>query len=235
MNYKFYGIGVGPGDSELITIKATKVFEILDILYVPQSKNGKESIAKKIANPYLNKDILIKERYFPMNYNMDEKIDVWNSISKEIINDVRQNKNVGFITLGDPMIYSTYLYLYERIKDYIDVVTIPGISSFINIASSNNFPLVMDRESLAIVSCTDDMHRIYDVLDNFESIVLMKVYKNFKSIIDLIFEKGLERNSIMVSNSSMEDEVLIEDLSEVEKLDSVPYFTTILINKSYNR
>ncbi|MBC2575309.1 cobalt-factor II C(20)-methyltransferase [Peptostreptococcus canis] len=235
MSCKFYGIGVGPGDSELITIKAAKIFEILDILYVPQSKNGKESIAKKIANPYLNKDILIKERYFPMNYNMDEKIDVWNSISKEIVNDVKQNKNVGFVTLGDPMIYSTYLYVYERLKDYIEVVTIPGISSFINIASSNNFPLVMDRESLAIVSCTDDMHRIYDVLDNFESIVLMKVYKNFKSIIDLIFEKGLEKSSIMVSNSSMEDEVLIKDLSEVKKMDSVPYFTTILINKTYNR
>lgn len=227
----FYGIGVGPGDSDLVTIKAVKIIQSLDILYVPQSKAGGESIAKTIINKYLNDNIIIKERYFPMNYNQKEKEDAWDKIALEIIDDAKSGKIIGFVTLGDPMVYSTYVYLYERVKDILRVKTIPGITSFINIASSNNFPLAMDKESLGIISCTDDYERISDVIDRFDSIVLMKVYKNFKEIIDIICKKGLSNKMIVVSNSSMENEKIYRDIDEIRQLEFVPYFTTIIINK----
>ncbi|SFE32843.1 cobalt-factor II C(20)-methyltransferase [Peptostreptococcus sp. D1] len=229
---QFFGIGVGPGDSDLLTVKAINVLQSLDTLYVPQAKKGSESVAKLIVNKYLKADLEIKERYFPMNYNEDEKISSWNEISKEIIQDTNDGKKVGFVTLGDPMVYSTYVYLYNRVKDRVKVETIPGITSFINIASSNNFPLAMDKESLAIISCTDDYDRISDVLDRFESVVLMKVYKNFKEIIKIIEDKRLSDKSLIVSNSSMDNETVYGGLEEVKELDSVPYFTTILINKN---
>lgn len=229
---QFFGIGVGPGDSDLLTVKAINVLQSLDILYVPQAKKGSESVAKMIVNKYLKADLEIKERYFPMNYNEDEKISAWNEISDEIIQDTNDGKTVGFISLGDPMVYSTYVYLYNRVKDKVRVETIPGITSFINIASSNNFPLAMDKESLGVISCTDDYDRISDVLDRFESVVLMKVYKNFKEIIKMIEDKGLSDKSLIVSNSSMDNEMVYRGIEEVKKLDSIPYFTTILINKN---
>lgn len=229
----FYGIGVGPGDSELLTIKAVKILESLDILFVPYAGEFKESTAKRIVSEYLREDLEIRERHFPMNYNSKEKIEVWNSISKEIACEVKKGYKVGFVTLGDPMVYSTYVYLLERLEGSINIETIPGINSFINISSSNNFPLAMDKESLAVISCIDDMDRISKVLDEFESIVLMKVYKNFRDIINLIESNELGDNFVMVSNSSMKDEAVYRDIDSINKLEKVPYFTTILINKRW--
>lgn len=230
---KLYGIGVGPGDSDLLTIRAVKTLEKLDVLYTPQAKKGGYSTAMNIVSEYLRDDLVIKERHFPMNYRDDEKIEAWDIISNEIESDVKDGLNVGFITLGDPMIYSTYVYILERLIDRIEVKTIPGISSFVNISSSNNFPLAMDMESLAVVSCTDDIGRIVEYMDNFDCLVLMKVYKNFKDIVGLIIDKGLNDKAIMVSNSSMASEVVYEDLASLMELDVVPYFSTILINKKW--
>ncbi len=161
---KFYGIGTGPGDSDLVTVKAVKTLGNLDILYTPESKREGNSLALSIVEQYLPKDLKIKQRHFPMNFNDGEKILAWNRVADEIVVDVKDGKNVGFVTLGDPMIYSTYVYIMERLIDKIDVETIPGISSFSNIASNQNFPLVMDKEPLIIVPCTIDDEVVYEDL-----------------------------------------------------------------------
>ena len=168
-----------------------------------------------------------------MNYSIEEKNLAWDSISYEIKKDVESGKNVGFITLGDPMVYSTYVYLLERLIGKIEVETISGINSFIDIASANNFPLAMDRESLAVVSCTDNYEDISEVIDRFDSVVLMKVYKNFKEIIKMIEDKNLQDCFIMVSNSSMDNEIVYRDVEDIKKLEKVAYFTTILLNKKW--
>lgn len=231
----FYGIGVGPGDSEYMTVKAVRRLDNLDILYVPQAKDGKDSTAKRIAAPYIGKNVEVKERHFPMNYNIEEKENAWDTISSEIREDVKAGKRVGFITLGDPMVYSTYVYLLERLIGDIRIETIAGINSFIGISSSNNFPLAMDKESLAVISATDNYESIEKVLDDFDSIVLMKVYKNFKEIIEIIEKKNLAEKFIMVSNSSMENEKIYNNIDEIKAMDKVAYFTTILINKQWNK
>ncbi|WP_293658951.1 cobalt-factor II C(20)-methyltransferase [Anaeromicrobium sp.] len=233
MMAKFYGIGTGPGDSSLVTIKAVKTLEKLDILVTPQPKEGGESLALSIVKEYIPESVQIKERHFPMNFNAEEKEVAWQSIAKEIIEDVKSGKNVGFVTLGDPMIYSTYVYILNRLDDEIQVETIPGISSFSNIASSNNFPLVMDRDPLVILPCTASEEKIDNTLANHDCIVLMKVYKNFKSIIEKIKKHGLSKHAILVSNSSLDSETTYTNIEEVSK-EQISYFSTILINKNAN-
>ncbi|RDY25785.1 cobalt-factor II C(20)-methyltransferase [Romboutsia weinsteinii] len=228
---KFYGIGTGPGDSSLLTIKAVETLNKLDILYTPESKRGGESLALSIVSKYLPEELHIKQRHFPMNFNDGEKIIAWNRVAEEIIEDVKEGKNVGFVTLGDPMIYSTYVYIMERLIGSIDVETIPGISSFSNIASNQNFPLVMDREPLIVIPCTMEEERIDYALANYSSIVLMKVYKNFKDIVRKLEENNLLEYSILVSNSSQDGEVVYTDLKEVHLEDKISYFSTILVNK----
>ncbi|MEG0844122.1 MAG: cobalt-factor II C(20)-methyltransferase [Romboutsia sp.] len=228
---KFYGIGTGPGDSSLLTIKAVETIRGLDILYTPEAKKGGESLALTIVSEYLPKGLDIKSRHFPMNFNDGEKIIAWNQVAKEIVEDVKNGKNVGFVTLGDPMIYSTYVYIMERLIGEIDVETIPGISSFSNIASNQNFPLVMDREALIIIPCTMEEEKIDYALANYSSIVLMKVYKNFKKIIQKLELNSLMDNAILVSNSSQEGEIVYTDLRDVNLEEKISYFSTILINK----
>ena len=131
---KFYGIGTGPGDSSLVTVKAINTLKNIDILYTPEAKKGGDSLALSIVKEYVPDKVEIKSRHFPMSNHGTDKIEAWEDISKEIVSDVKSGKDVGFITLGDPMIYSTYVYVMERIMEDIEVETIPGISSFSNIA-----------------------------------------------------------------------------------------------------
>ena len=228
---KFYGIGTGPGDSKLMTVKAVKTLDKLDILYLPQARIGGDSRVRKIVDPYLRPDLVLKERHFPMSYDNQEKIESWDAISREIIDDVRNGKEVGFVSLGDPMLYSTYVYLLDRLVDKVDIETIPGLSSFSNIAATNNFPLAMDTEPMVIYPCTGSIEEISRIVDSFDSIVLMKVYKKCKQIIEMLEAKGLADKSIMVSNSAMDGEEVYRDISQAKDLDTYSYFTTIIVNK----
>ena len=108
---KFYGIGTGPGDSSLVTVKAVNTFKILDILYTPEPKKGADSLALSIVKEYIPETVEIKQRHFPMSADGVEKMAAWDKAAEEIKADVKAGKNVGFITLGDPMIYSTYVYV----------------------------------------------------------------------------------------------------------------------------
>ena len=129
------------------------------------------------------------------------------------------------------MLYSTYVYLLDRLVDKVDIETIPGLSSFSNIAATNNFPLAMDTEPMVIYPCTGSIEEISRIVDSFDSIVLMKVYKKCKQIIEMLEAKGLADKSIMVSNSAMDGEDVYRDISQAKDLDTYSYFTTIIVNK----
>lgn len=232
---KFYGIGTGPGDSSLVTVKAVNTLKNLDILYTPESKKGGESLALSIVDEYLPESLEIKSRHFPMNFNGTEKIQVWNSVSGEIVEDVKKGKNVGFVTLGDPMIYSTYVYVMERLMEHIEVETIPGISSFSNIASNQNFPLVMDTDPLIVIPCTMEEDKIDEALEKYDCLVLMKVYKKINMVIDKLKKHDLIDHAILVSNSSQDKEEVFTNLRDKHIDEKISYFSTILVNKNRNK
>ena len=232
---KFYGIGTGPGDSTLVTIKAVNTIKMLDILYTPEPKKGGDSLALSIVKEYVPDTVEIKQRHFPMNNDSVEKMASWDAIAAEIKDDVKAGKEVGFITLGDPMIYSTYVYIMERLMDEIEVETIPGISSFSNIASNQNFPLVMDIDPLMVIPCTMEEEKIDAALQTYDCFVLMKVYKNFKEIVQKLEKYDLIDSAILVSNSSQDREVVYKDLRDVHLQEKISYFSTILVNRNNKR
>ena len=231
---KFYGIGTGPGDSALVTVKAVDTLRNLDILYTPESKKGGDSLALSIVKKYLPENLEIMPRHFPMNFNGTEKVQVWNRVSNEIVEDVKNGKDVGFVTLGDPMIYSTYVYVMERLMEDIEVETIPGISSFSNIASNQNFPLVMDTDPLMVIPCTMEEEKIDEALEKYDCFVLMKVYKKINMILEKLEKHNLIDHAILVSNSSQEKEEVFTNLRDANIDEKISYFSTILVNKNRN-
>lgn len=231
---KFYGIGTGPGDSSLVTVKAVDTLRNIDILYTPEAKKGGDSLALSIVKPYLLENLEIKSRHFPMTNDSVEKVQAWNEIAAEIVNDVKSGKEVGFITLGDPMIYSTYVYVMERLMEEIEVETIPGISSFSNIASNQNYPLVMDTDPLMVIPCTMEEEKIDEALEKYDCFVLMKVYKRINMIIEKLEKHNLIDHAILVSNSSQEREEVFTNLREDNIDEKISYFSTILVNKNRN-
>ncbi|GCF95209.1 precorrin-2 C(20)-methyltransferase [Enterococcus florum] len=231
---KFYGIGTGPGASDLLTVRGKRVLETVDCLYTPEPKKGGKSLALQIVSPYLRADLVIKQRHFPMVNDWKQKRIAWDQIAEEIINDVKEGLNVAFITLGDPMVYSTYSYLLERIMGTIETETVPGISSFCQISNSLQVPLVIDEESYAVLPATADELIIRQALTHFSTVVLMKVSIALPKILGLLREHDLTEKTVMVSDASMEGSRIQWDVLEVEEDTKLSYFTTMIVYKNRN-
>ncbi|MGT2934009.1 cobalt-factor II C(20)-methyltransferase [Streptococcus catagoni] len=229
---KFYGIGIGPGDSQLITVKASKLLGELDIIYTPEAKKAGKSLALTIAEPYLSEAVEIKQRHFPMVACQSEKEAQWQSIGQEIIADVLSGKNVAFITLGDAMLYSTYSYLLEIVGSQIETQTIPGITSFSTMASVLGQPLTMDEESLAVVPATAPASKIEAALQIHDSLVLMKVANHLDKILPLLEKYQLLDKTFLVSHASMPEQKILRGVSDLRLDSKLSYFTTMIVKKT---
>ncbi|WP_300562901.1 cobalt-factor II C(20)-methyltransferase [Companilactobacillus sp.] len=227
---KLYGIGVGPGDSELITVKATKMINQLDILYTPIAHNGMKSTALRIATPYLNDKTEIKERHFPMTRNVEERQKSWEAIANDVVKDVKSGHDVGFLTLGDTSVYSTFSYIQKLVETQIEVEIVAGISSFSQIAATLKKPLMLDEESLTVVPATKPIEEIQKFISDNDNLVLMKISSKFSDIFNLLKELDLLDNSTIISNASMENEKIIP-VADLNAESKIPYFSIMLIKK----
>lgn len=227
----FYGIGIGPGDSELVTVKAKNILNKLDILYTPEAKRGAKSVALTIASPYVSDHLEIKQRHFPMVRSLEKKEPQWEQIANEVVEDVKAGKNVGFITLGDPMVYSTYSYLLRLIGDSIDTQTIPGITSFGSMASVLGQPLTMDEESFAVVPATAEADKIDQALAIHDTVVIMKVARHLDVVLPLLEKHNLIEKTFLVSHASTDKQKILYGVSELTVNDKLDYFTTLLVKK----
>lgn len=227
----FYGIGIGPGDSELVTVKGSRLLQELDILYTPEAKKHAKSLALAISEPYLSKDLQIKQRHFPMVVDRESKEEKWKDIANEIISDVQHGYKVGFITLGDPMVYSTYSYLIELIGSQIDTQTIPGITSYNSMAASLGIPLVMDEESFAVLPATAEQDKLEAALQIHETLVIMKVANHLDVILPLLAKYDLLDKTYLVSKASTQEQTICHGLTGLSSNEKLSYFTTMLVKK----
>jgi len=227
---KLIGIGVGPGDTELVTLKAAKVLKSVPVVFSPKSSKEKESIALSIVKPILEerkdyKRLMIVEPIFPMIENKKELEKIWTSASELISQYLNTGRDVAFITLGDPSIFSTYSYVQKKLIDKYEIETIPGITSFTACAAAKNKALVEQNDILTIVPKIDD--RLNEILDYSDSIVLMKASRNTSRLESTIEDKKRPKEIYSVQNCTRENEKIIEGFSN-EK----PYLTTTIIQFS---
>lgn len=227
----FYGIGVGPGDPELLTVKAINAIKAADVLIAPKTEKKEGSVALSIAKPYLRSDIEIVYQVFPMVKNFADSTDAWEANKKEILSLLEQGKNVAFLTLGDPMFYSTYIYVYRLLRDEdVKIVTIPGIPAFCAIGSQAGIPIVEGNDVLSIIPATASPEKIEKAIANCDNAVLMKVYKNFPEIADVLDKHDMAKNAVMLSRCGLPDEERIDDIM-TQKDKKVNYLSTILTRK----
>ena len=129
--------------------------------------------------------------------SFEEDTTAWEANKKEILGFLREGKNVGFLTLGDAMFFSTYIYVFHRLKkEGVPIETIPGIPAFIAMGSHLGWPIVEGDDVLSVIPATADMEKIRRVTDVSDNVVLMKVYKNFPEIADLLEEEGMASREI---------------------------------------
>ncbi|WP_425059196.1 Cobalt-precorrin-2 C(20)-methyltransferase [Sporomusa carbonis] len=228
----FYGVGVGPGDPELLTLKAINAIKSADVVIAPRTEKKDESTALSIARPYIQNGTEVLELVFPMNYNAQALSDAWVSNKTIILKLLDAGKKVAFLTLGDPMLYSTYMYVYRLLETSgHNIVNIPGVNSFSAIGNRLGVPLAEGGDILSIVPATIDDERLEKVLAVSDNVVLMKVYKNYSQIVDKLHKFGMVENAVMVSKCGLEGEEIIHDLA-TSGSQRVNYLSTILTKRS---
>lgn len=229
MNNKFYGIGVGVGDYEQLTLKAIKILKKLDIVILPEAKKDDGSVAYNIAKDFLKEDVEKCFIEFPMLKSFEERLKARKENAKLVEKFLSEGKNVGFLTIGDPMTYSTYVYLLEYLPEKFKVETVAGISSFVDMASRFNFPLMIGDEDLKIISLNKNTD-IEKELNNSDNIVFMKVKRNFNNLKDILIKTSNIDNVILVSDSGKENQKLYFDIKNLKEED-IPYFSTLIVKK----
>ncbi|MCL6472079.1 MAG: precorrin-2 C(20)-methyltransferase [Firmicutes bacterium] len=236
---KLYGVGIGPGDTELLTIKAKKVLNSVDVIFTPRSAPKRDSIARKIIEPVLEGEISIKELTFPMTKDKGELELHWESAAEEVAGVLRNGQNAAFVTLGDPFFYSTYIYLYKKLKDSypgVEIITLPGISSAFASASAAGVPIAVGDEKVAIIPLPDDATSIRRYLELFDTVIILKVGSKLKALVDVLLDTGLADKSVLVQKvSQAESEKIyfgLSSLTETE-LNKIGYLSTVIVRNNY--
>lgn len=233
-NGTFYGIGVGPGDPELLTVKAIDALKKIDVLIAPKTEKKSDSVALSIAQPYLKPSVEIIFQTFPMIKDFASEKKIFAANKEEILNLLRGGKNVGFATLGDPMFYSTYIYIFRLLEPCgVKIVTIPGVPAFLAIAAQIGRPLAYGNDILTIIPATAELDAIKNFLDKADATVLMKVYKNFPEVVDALKNFGLIDEAILVSRCGLDDEKIISDVA-AHKDEPLNYLSTILTRRNHD-
>ena len=227
MTGKLYGIGTGPGDPELITVKAVRILGSADVVIVPESGSDKGSIALEIAKDYINGKAEILTLTFPMIHDESEKRANRLENSQVIRDLVESGKTVVFLTLGDPMLYSTYIYILEHlVHSGIEIETVPGVTSFCASAAAGNMPLAKQNEELRIVPLSKDTD-IAGHLKDGDNIVFMKVSSDSTRLADeLIKAEGIVE-CLISSKCGRDEEFINHDLNRL--YEGVPYMTTVMV------
>ena len=230
-----YGIGVGPGDPDLITIKGVKVLNSVDVIFAASSSKNNYSQAVNIISTHLKKDIPINILKFPMTRERKILENAWHHNAKQIIKTLKDGKDAAFLTLGDPLTYSTFGYIMKSIKSlYSEAVIkiIPGITAFNAATACIKRELVEAEESFAVVSGACGPEKLKNVIEHVDSVVVLKVYRKYREILSVIDEMGLSSASVLVSNCTTDREMIVNDLNE--GVDFQPgYFSLLLIRKKW--
>ncbi len=232
-----YGVGVGPGDPELLTLKAVRVLDSADVIAMPRSaeSGSGESVALSIVEGAVSlegKELL----EVPMTMTRDPArlAESRASAAQLIAARLGPGRTVAFVTLGDPMLYSTFTYLVPLVQAMapgVRIASVAGVTSVSAVASAACTPLAESNERVVIIPAAYDIGEIERALDAYDTVVLMKVNRKIDEIVDLIEARGLAENTVFTSRVGMPgSETVTSDIGRL-KGTKVDYFSTIIVRK----
>jgi len=239
MKGTFYIIGVGPGDPELITMKAVRILTKCNVWLTPSASRDGDSTALSIARGAVDPDGKeIIQHHFPMKKihrgkePVEEIRKAWEEAADKINAALESGLSVAYPTLGDPAIYCTGYYVYETLlkrNPAASVKIVPGISSICATSATAMTPLCLGDERLVILPAIFEPEKLRDILLQFETVVLMKVHKAMDKLVPLLTELDLLDSSVLVEQTSMEKEQVYHDLNGLvgKKLH---YFSTLIVH-----
>ncbi len=224
---KFYGVGVGPGDPKLLTLRAVEVLQEIEVIAIPKSKMDRESIAWEIAKTHCPTGVKVLELEMPMTSDESILRAAWQSAADKIQEEMHRGNSVAFLTLGDPSLYSTYSYLLSILENVLapeQVETIPGITAMAAAAARVNWPLATGDEPLVILPGIEGLEEY----EKYPNLVLMKVSRNLPEVMKRIQTTGAQAVLATRVGQAGEEIRVLDAQDELEKVD---YLSLILLKQ----
>jgi precorrin-2/cobalt-factor-2 C20-methyltransferase len=229
---RLYGIGVGPGDPDLLTLKAVNVLQRVSVVFTAASTKNDYSLALEIARPHIPEDARVISLAFPMTQDIAAKQAAWAANADNVVEILQQGHDAAFLTLGDSLTFSTFGYLLRQIKERypeVAVESVPGITSYQAAAAALNVPLVEGEESLLVLSGARGGQRLREQYHEADNVVFMKAYRNVPSICEALEEAGMLQHAAGVVSCSQPGQELVRDVSNL--MGRKPNYWTLIIAK----
>ncbi len=231
MTGKLYGIGVGPGETGLMTLKAKEVLDKCGVIAYPVKKVGEGSVALDIISPVVDISEKSIEEFL---FSMDPDDSVREKCRKDNLDKMCRlldnGEDIAMVTLGDVGVYSTYMYIDSEIRARgYETEVIPGIPSFCHGAALAGVPLMIGNEGLAVVPVAKENSKLLEAaLESFDNVVVMKAFKSIRMLAEMMESKGIPvERATVVSNVGMEGEYV----GPMDLDREYGYFTTVIIKK----
>jgi precorrin-2/cobalt-factor-2 C20-methyltransferase len=232
-------VGCGPGDPELLTVKAVSLLKNADVIYAPTAREGKPSIALSIVQKYVNATAKIVDLIFPMVKNREQTRLYWRRNAEQIAEAAKMGKNVVYLTVGDPSLYSTWIYIQREITSRypeIHLKIIPGIPSVFAFAAQAKISLAEGDETLGIIPACYDLEKVKRTANSCDTLVFLKDGRHFGEVIEMLGSAGFSDDSMitMAQDVSAGEEVLKrKSLKEIRqnKVTTEKYFSLMVAKR----
>jgi precorrin-2/cobalt-factor-2 C20-methyltransferase len=214
-----YAVGVGPGDPELLTRKAERILRQADVILAPVSHPSEASVALATIREFLDEsrqEVIVHQ--FPMTSDKARLLPAWQEAAALIAARAEAGKDVAFVTIGDPLFYSTFIYLQRILVETcprIPIEIVPGISSVNAAAAAAGIPLVEADGKMAVIPATAGVEKIAEALARFETVVLLKVKPVYADILELIRQTGREHSTVFVERVGSDRQKVLTDFAEI--------------------
>jgi len=231
---RLYGVGVGPGDPELLTLRAYHLLSRVPVIFVPLKDKKSKSYAKSVIDNLVKKsEGKVVGLVLPMLRDREQLADYWRRAVESIWQYLEKGEDCAFVNIGDPLLYGTFIHILETLQKShpeIEVEVIPGISSINAAAARAIVPLASNDEHIAIISGNREDKVIRETLQKFDTVVFLKMNTIFDKLLTILEELNLKKKSVYVRRCTTQDEEIIWDISKL-KGKKVDYFSLLIVRK----
>lgn len=226
-----YGISVGPGDPELITLRGLRLLQSVPVVAFPLGVGGKPGMAQEIVAQWLHSEQVQLALHFP--YVQDEAVlaSAWHVAAEQVWHYLKQGQDVAFVCEGDVSFYSTFTYLAQTLQQQHPeavVQTVPGVCSPMAAAAALGLPLTMRDQKLVVLPALYTVGELEAVLDWADVVVLMKVSSVYEQVWQLLQQRNLLERSSVVERATLPNQTIYNDLRDRPAL-KLPYFSLLIV------
>lgn len=228
MTGRLYGIGVGPGDPELITLKALKILQRVPVIAWPAPLEG-DSMARRIAAPHIVHDPVEIPIRMPIEATQFPDRSVYDQAAEAIGEHLDAGRDVAALCEGDPFFYGSFMYLFGRMAPRFEITIVPGISSLMAAAGALHRPLAARNDLLTVVPAPLDEAALCTAIDAADSVAIIKVGRHLAKVRRVLDSLDRLEDAQYVAYATMAEQ-RVEPLAAVAS-DRAPYFSLILSHR----